>query len=317
MNRIITDHTKRVKAMIVIACCLALAAVGLAAAGVHAEGPSYNPYLIQGIVDQTTTGTGGTLLPVEFNGTGFVRFDVGNTGFDPLLLEMGDVMTLVITLSKASRMPPIRWTHWEALALHGFPGNMTRPSGPITRAQIATIPGESRATITIAYKVAENSFLGASPTVSNGFNVNLQPPGYTNPQPTDDDLVSSYTYVQAFDYGDAPNTYGSVSHVVDVTKDLGNDTYNRYIYLGAFVDPETVYQGSVNAMGDDDNQTGGLNGDDENGVSFPIMRQGETVTIPVVVTISDEGFEQSTPRLNGWIDWNGNGILRSGGADRH
>ena len=42
------------------------------------------------------------------------------------------------------------------------------------------------------------------------------------------------------------------------------------------------------------------------------MRQGETVTIPVVVTINDEGFEQSTPRLNGWIDWNGNGIFEAG-----
>ena len=242
MNRIITDHTKRVKATIVIACCLALAAVALAAAGVHAQGPSYNPYLIQGIVDQTTTGTGGTLLPVEFNGTGFVRFDVGNTGFDPLLLEMGDAMTLVITLSKgvpnavnpldALGGPGVAWFSWQY--------------DPTIRTyyatQIATIPGESRATITIAYKVAENSFLGASPTVSNGFNVNLQPPGYTNPQPTDDDSVSSYTYVQAFDYGDAPITYGSVSHVVDVTKDLANDTYNRYIFLGAFVDPEYVYQ---------------------------------------------------------------------------
>ena len=170
----------------------------------------------------------------------------------------------------------------------------------------------SHETITIAYKVTQNSFLGASPTVSNGFNVNIQPPGYTNPQPTDDDSVSAYTYVEAFDYGDAPITYGAVSHVVDVTKDLGANTYNRYSYLGAFVDPEIVYQASANAMGDDDNQTGGLNGDDENGVTFPALVPGTNGVIPVVVTIADDGFQTADPRLSTWIDWNGNGTFEAG-----
>ena len=180
------------------------------------------------------------------------------------------------------------------------------------RLGFATIPGDSSETITVAYKVTQNSFLNASPTVSNGFNANLQPPGYTNPQPTDDDSVSAYTYVEAFDYGDAPITYGSVSHVIDVTKDLGANTYNRYSYLGAFVDPETVYQASANAMGDDDNQTGGLNGDDENGVTFPALVPGENAVIPVVVTIADDGFQTAVPRLSAWMDWNGNGSFEAG-----
>ena len=196
MNAIITDHTKRVKAATLIACCLVLALLPLAASGVHAQGPSYNPYLSQGIVDQTTTGTGGVLLPVEFNGTGFVRFDVGNTGSDDITVVQGDQMTLVITLSKGV---PNAANPLDAL---GGPGSawFSWQYDPAIKTyfatQIATIPGNSHETITIAYKTAKNSFLGASPTVSNGFNVNIQPPGYTNPQPTDDDSVSSYTYVR-------------------------------------------------------------------------------------------------------------------------
>ena len=80
MKRTITNPNKRMRAATVIVCCLALAILPLAASGVHGQGPSYNPYLGQGIVDQTITGPGSTLLPVEFNGTGFVRFDVGNVG---------------------------------------------------------------------------------------------------------------------------------------------------------------------------------------------------------------------------------------------
>jgi len=159
--------------------------------------------------------------------------------------------------------------------------------------------------------VAENSFLGASPTVSNGFNVNLQPPGYTNPQPTDDDAVSSYTYVEAFDYGDAPASYGAAIHSVNVTKNP-DGWYNSYMYLGSVVDPEYAYQASADAKGDDDNQTGGLATDDEDGVTFPTMRQGETVTIPVAVTIRDGEETFQTGLLNAWIDWNGSGTFEAG-----
>ena len=311
MNRIITDHTRRVKAAALIACCLSLAILSLAATVVHAQGPSYNPYLTQGFVDQTADGPGGTLLPTEFSGTGYLRFDVGNAGSDDIAMVQGDQMTLVITLSKGA---PNAANPLDAL---GGPGSawFSWQYDPAIKTyyatQIATIPGDSRATITIAYKMAKNSFLGASPSVSNGFNVNIQPPGYTNPQPTDDDSVSAYTYIEAFDYGDAPTSYGSVSHVVDVTKDLNNDTYNRYTYLGAFVDPETGYQGSANAAGDDTNQTGGLNGDDEDGVTIPALVTGESAVIPVIVTIADDGFQTTNPLLSAWIDWNGNGSFEA------
>ncbi len=69
------------------------------------------------------------------------------------------------------------------------------------------------------------------------------------PQPTDDNSVSAYTYVEAFNYGDAPITYGSVSHVVDVTKDLANNTYNKFIFLGAFVGSRNCVPGICQCNG--------------------------------------------------------------------
>lgn len=292
----------------VVASCLALAIL-LVAPAVQAQtippGGSYNPYLIQGIIDQTGTTNGGTLLPVEFNGTGVARFDVGNTGSTDMVVSTGDEMTLVISLSKGV---PNNADPLAALGGNGVEW-FTWQYDPAIRTyfakQIATIPGDSRRTVTIQYRVAENSFLGAAPTVSNGFNVNLQPPGYTNPQPTDDDSVSSYTYVQAFDYGDAPSSYGAAWHTVNVVKSPATTgAYSSYMYMGAVVDPEVVYQASSDARGDDINQTGGLNVDDEDGVTVPVLRRGESATIQVAVTLTAPtqfGF------LNAWIDWNGDG----------
>ena len=73
-----------------------------------------------------------------------------------------------------------------------------------------------------------------------------------------------------------------------------------------------MYQGSANATGDDNNQTGGLNGDDENGVTFPSLVTGASAVIPVVVTIADDGLQTVSPRLSAWIDWNGNGTFEAG-----
>lgn len=291
-------------------CLLALLTFGLLFPGVHAqESSSYNPYVNQAIIGPLGTTTLSPLLPVEFNGTGVAQFDVGNAGSSDMSAVPGDLMTLVITLSKgvpnnadplaALGGPGVAWFNWQY-----DPAIKTYYA-----IQNQTIPGNSRRTVTIAYKVTINSFLGAAPTVSNGFNVNLQPPGYTNPQPTDDDAVSAYTYVQAFDYGDAPASYGSAKHTIDVTKNpaVPPNFYNQYMYLGVVVDPEPAYQASADAKGDDNNQTGGLNVDDEEGVTFPTLIRGQSATVPVVITIRDVDVTSQSGRLSAWIDWNGDG----------
>jgi len=90
------------------------------------------------------------------------------------------------------------------------------------------------------------------------------------------------------DFGDAPESYGSADHVI-----------NQWLpqYLGAGVDGEKESQYSKNADGDD------LNGiDDEDGVSFPALIQGEKVSIRyTIVSILSSGY------LNAWIDWDGDG----------
>jgi len=263
------------------------------------EQHSWNPYVNQGIVSPAP------LLPVEFNGTGVLSFNVGNTGSDPLPLVLAQEMTLVITLSdgvpdNADPLAALGGT-WKDM----FNWSYDPAHNTYTGIQNQDIPGSSLGTITIQYKVTNNTPITVS---SNGFNVNLQPPSYSNGfNVTDDDQVSSYTYVRARDFGDAPSSYGFAVHDINVFRDPDpeSDLYNLYInymYMGVSVDPETANQPSDMADGDDSNGT-----DDENGVVFPALVRGTTVTIPVVVTVYDYG----SGLLNAWFDWNGNGSFES------
>ncbi|MBE0639512.1 MAG: DUF11 domain-containing protein, partial [Bacteroidales bacterium] len=259
---------------------------------------SWNPYVNQGIVAPAP------LLPAEFNGTGTLSFNVGNTGITPLHLVTNQEMGLVITLSKGvpDNADPIAALGGTWLGYFDWTYN----SGLRTYFAIQNqeIPGASQGNITIAYKVAENTSIG---TPQNGFNVNVQPPSYTNGfNTTNDDAVSSYTYVRARDYGDAPLTYGAVFHEINLFKNAANTQYLNYMYLGNAVDPEPNYQPSANADAD--------NFDD--GVNFPTLIVGSTVIIPVtynfvnVVPGSVFGF------LNAWIDWNGNGVFQEDEGER-
>jgi hypothetical protein len=305
MKNIIRNSYQRMKRVVAV-CSLVLLLLLVTVPGAYAQTDSYNPFLIQGIIGRTTTGNGSTLLPVEFNGTGYARFDVGNTGSSDMPLVANDRMTLVITLSKGV---PNAVNPLDALSGDGvqwFDWQYDSTIATYTATQNQTIPGSSRRTIIIAYRVTQNSFLSASPTRSNGFNVNLQPPGYTNPQPTDDDVVSSYTYVEARDYGDAPLSYGEAWHNIDLRKRMdGTDRYLRYVRMGQHVDPEDGMLHSAEATGDDSSQTGGLGVDDEDGVTFPDMNPGDTVTIPVQVFFPSTGMDRSF--LHAWIDWNRDG----------
>lgn len=247
------------------------------------------------------------MLPVEFNGTGTVQFDVGNTGISELPWVVDQAMTLAVVLSggvpdavdplDALSGPGVAWFDWS------YDTNTTT----FFATQIATVPGSSRERVNIAYRVAENSFLMTAPSVSNGFTASLQAPLYAESNAGNDDLVSSRTFVSARDHGDSPISYGEASHGIDVTKDLDEGTYDRYVYLGAAVDPDSAYAATADAAGDDNNPTGGLGVNDEDGVTFPVMRAGETAEILVQATIADQEFSSARPYLNAWIDWNADG----------
>jgi gliding motility-associated-like protein len=99
-------------------------------------------------------------------------------------------------------------------------------------------------------------------------------------------IISQLSFSQAdtYDYGDAPESYGSASHYIVLNTR----------YMGSQPDGEAAQQYSQEADADD------LNGsDDEDGVTFPDMIQGSRVTLPIKITGS--GY------LNVWADWNGDG----------
>jgi hypothetical protein len=291
----------------------------------HAQ--SYDPFTSNAIIAPAP------MLPVEFGGTGTFTFQAGNNGGDALIFpalngNAGNLMGLVISLANGVPNVPGAVDIFNPTAAEA----LTAISGPLlsffdftynpgirtyTGVQIAAIPAFSSIEAVIQYRVAENTFIGSP---FNGANVNVQPPGYTNPQPTDNDQASSFTYVQASDFGDAPvsgvaqdglgtNSYGSATHAINVAQDT-NDVYTNYWYLGASVDHEDVNQDSPGADGDDVNQSNGLApSDDENGVSFPALIPGQLATITVDVTNQGSGFAF----LNAWIDWNGDGDFADAG----
>ena len=311
-------HLRVPFAVVVMVLLLALAPMGVFAQTgaplpeTHPEA-NYDPFVAYAIIGPAP------LLPMEFNGTGVFRFAAGTNGQTPLPYpnpnNPNDVMTVVVSL--ANGVPNVNNPNdpLDALNALGGPGkdlwswqyNVTFKT--FTGTQRQTIPGYTYPEVTIQYRVARNTFIT---NAFNGANVNIQPPGYTNPQPLDNDAASSYTYVQALDYGDAPASYGVARHAIDVSKNPGNTppTYSKFGFLGSHIDAEASNQASVDAKGDDDNTANGLNGvagDDEDGVTFPVMKPGQTVTIPVVVTIMDESAIEDPFYLNGWIDWNGDG----------
>ncbi|MEO1567804.1 MAG: GEVED domain-containing protein [Pseudomonadota bacterium] len=101
-----------------------------------------------------------------------------------------------------------------------------------------------------------------------------------------------FTYCpRTFDFGDASASYGSPSHA-----------RTPAYYLGAGQpDTETAAQPTASADGDD-NDAGG---DDEDGVSFPTLSQGDVATVNVNATGAG-GF------LQAWIDFDGDGSFGIG-----
>ena len=281
---------------------------------VSAQAQDWNPFLSQGVVAPAP------LLPAEFGGTGTLSLFVGNTGSSDITLVTGQEMLVNITLSRGvpNNVNPLAAISGAGAAWFNWSYNPAIRT--YTGVQNQTIPGNLaftvQAEIVIAYRVTENSFVDQTP--QNGFNSNLTPPGYTNvSNTTNDDSVSSYTYVSAFDHSDAPASYTAVAHEINLRKDA-NDKYISYMYLGAAVDPETASQASPAANGDDLNQTGGLNLDDEDGVVFPVMTPGATVTLPITVTLWDWDLESppTGATLRGWIDWDKNNIFSTTGIER-
>lgn len=109
--------------------------------------------------------------------------------------------------------------------------------------------------------------------------------------------------ILAYDYGDVPASYDAgtpANHQVDVLD---------AVYLGTCVDFETSNQPSANADGDDNGISPlgrvGMCQDDEDGVTLP-------AAFAACSTASIDVAASEAARLDGWIDWNRNGVFDAG-----
>lgn len=134
----------------------------------------------------------GTINPAPLvNGFGTLKFNVGNSGNDPLN-NLGQPMVLIITLSYGmpTSQDPIAAISGTYAGKFGWIYDALTKSYQGT--QIQPIPSFGAGTIQISY-VATLPSIPLNP--QNGFNVNVIPPAYTNASnASGDDNVSSYTF---------------------------------------------------------------------------------------------------------------------------
>ncbi len=122
--------------------------------------------------------------------------------------------------------------------------------------------------------------------------VDSSPGNGAAPTVAEDDEAVATLNVTALDRSDAPvgaTSYGEATH--DIVSG---------IQLGAAVDADAVSIANADATGD---------GTDDDGVTFPLMTQGQSLTIPVGVTqaTGNSGY------LQAFIDWNGDGDFADAG----
>lgn len=261
-----------------------------------------NPFVAQGTIGPAP------IPPVEFNGKGIISFKVGNTGDDDLVWEQDNPGNeLVVTVRLSRGVPDVDpLTPESALTVIGgnystmFSWSYNMEENFFTGRQVQTIPGRGVDFVTIGYRVTQNS-----EQPENGFLVTLTPPAYTTVSNTqNDDQVSSYTWTELRDYGDAPVSYGLAYHKIQENPDFR-------IYLGSRVQGEILAVNTAAGAQDGDDflvvrSSAEANTDaDDDGVIIPDLYRGTTATISVFA--SGQGY------LNGWMDWNGDGDFLDAG----
>ena len=145
-----------------------------------------------------------------------------------------------------------------------------------------------------------NGFIDGNPsdpeTGSGGKRLIIADPASFSLTPAQVALVTTNANcgIPGSDFGDAPISYGNVSHTVADSPTL---------YLGTMPpDKDAKDLSSINADGDNNNGT-----DDEDGITPPALAWVSGSTEKVSVDIHGKGF------LNAWIDWNLDGDFDDSG----
>jgi hypothetical protein len=168
--------------------------------------------------------------------------------------------------------------------------------------------GTARDNFKIAPSAAfELTINGGLPTVPPGDELEVVLPGTVNPQltvlkPNADGRFTfnnrkpvNYTSIEKlnnYDFGDAPNSFGTTLASNGARHRLGSD-----LRLG-HVDPESDGQPTATALGDDHNGTP----DDEDGVILPAV-------FVACLRARIDVFASKAGKLDAWIDYNGNGVF--------
>ncbi len=263
---------------------------------IFSNAQSWNPYVSQGIISP--------LLPEEFRVPGMVSFNLGNSGSSPLVFDRDHPENNLSVIIYLSNGVPDKKNPLSALKGPGvgiFDWSYDALTNTVQGVQKKDIPGYFQTSLELSYKVNHNSPLDVA---SNGFKIELKVPPYmVGANTTQDDMVSSFTATRAFNYGDAPESYGIARHEINLNKDPVTNEYNRFIMLGKLVNHAVTPLFSPVA-GQDEKV-----GNDDDGVIFPLLSVGNTYTIPVTVTVHGSSFGL----LNAWIDWNGDGDFLDSG----
>lgn len=142
----------------------------------------YNPFVRQGTISPSP------LQPVELSGKGTISFSTGNSGADTLK-DFKLVINIDLSYGVPDNTDPIAAIGGTAASLFAweFSGHTYKGT------QKDTIPGKYSGTITIAYRVTQNS---SQANPRNGFKAEVKPGPYTSNNSTADDSISYYTYTE-------------------------------------------------------------------------------------------------------------------------
>jgi uncharacterized repeat protein (TIGR01451 family) len=119
----------------------------------------------------------------------------------------------------------------------------------------------------------------------------------TPPSNEDDEACAPVTLTSIFDFGDAPDKYGTTTAADGAKHEIVSG-----LKLGASVDNEADGQPNTDATGD---------GTDEDGVTIPPLMDGDPLTINVVAT----NTTSKTANIGCWIDYNGDGVFAADASE--
>ena len=155
-----------------------------------------------------------------------------------------------------------------------------------------------------------------SPTAATDDSEDVTGTGENGETDENSNLTVDFGFVTAYDWGDAPDTYGTdndilttVSPTVDSSDEIGpSHRIIANLYLGELIDDETngapVPTGTSNNTNDPDGD-GADGGFDEDGMAPPEFVAGTTVTVDITA-FNDTGDDAT---LIVWFDWDGNGVF--------